>query len=659
MPVPSVGRLRRALRTPPRRLAQRARQEASHGLHEAVLRVALGGRGPLAPSALPPGGLDGALARTAQVTRALGAWRVAIEATAADDELAGRVRRRARRVLDGHAELFGRGTRTVGRPPPWHLDWPTGERWPRARARQVPYAQLDRGSDVKLTWELSRLRDCVALAQAAAVLEDDECLAALDLEVRSWMDENPVGYGVNWACAMEVALRAVNLICVDAILLSRPSANSMREPLVRSLYQHGWFLLRNLEISGTNGNHFLADAVGLVWLGRCFAGIGEGDRWLRRGREMVLEAATEQVLSDGLDHEGALPYHVLVMEMFAVALAADPDGLAAIVPTLRSMADATCDFVDRDGRVPDIGDDDGGRVLAFSDAPSRDARRVLRLVGALVEHPRALAVAGSEHPEDSLWLLGTLPGPPPDRQRAAAAPRRLADGGVVVLGDGSDHVVVDVGPVGFRGIGGHGHLDAMSFEATIGGRLAVRDSGTGSYTGDRGLRDELRAAAAHNVVLVDGLSYAALGETLWTIAGDSVPEVVELKGDERRQSLVARQRLPADGGSAQLERRLEWRPGSVEWVDRVSAPAGARVEHLLQLPDDVRQAKAGLRSAAFEYLLRAPAGAELSLEPVRWSDTYASLRSGRRARVGYVATDAVGEVAWTVRNRSGGDRTHG
>ena len=89
-------------------------------------------------------------------------------------------------------------------------------------------------------------------------------------EVGDWIDRNPFAYGVNWACAMDVALRAVNWMwgfyfmgAAQACARSRASA----EAFIRSLYMHGEFVSRNLETSDINGNHYLSDGgrPGLSW----------------------------------------------------------------------------------------------------------------------------------------------------------------------------------------------------------------------------------------------------------------------------------------------------------------------------------------------------------------------------------------------------------
>jgi hypothetical protein len=620
-----------------RRLGQELRQE----LHQHQLKACLAGRGPLTTERIVPGGVFRAAAETASSATRVGAFTQAIARSRIDEDLRAQIQRRAALAVERRMELFGDELLATSVPPAWNTDPRTGEPWPTGFHRRLDVFDIQRPTDVKLVWELSRLRHCVALAQAVAVLDDEQALQALAIDLADWRSSNPLGWTVNWTVGMEVALRAVNLICVDGVLLAGERELPGREALVASLYQHGWFLRRNLEIGDINGNHFLANAVGLLWLGVYFGEVGEGEEWLRQGIRMARQAAREQVLGDGLDHEGSLPYHLLVSEMFLMALVAAREHLREIEDPLRRMLDGAVAFTDEQGRVPDLGDDDGGRVAAFADSPSGDARRVLALGAALLKHSGAAQRSRGGACEDALWLVGAdelaqaheLAAP-----QRPTAPIHFSSAGLVVMDVGrGDRVVLDAGPIGFRGRGGHGHLDALSFVAWLDGELALRDSGTGSYTGDWRLRNELRGACAHNVVVIDDLPYARLGDqtALWTIEGDSPPEVVALEGDADQQRLVVRQVLPCARGSAAVERHLSVRRGALEWRDVVSAPAGAMVRHYIQLPDACSYHAGELLHPRLTYEGSWPAQSSLAVSSCRWSTAYGSIRLGQRATLTY------------------------
>jgi hypothetical protein len=583
-----------------------------------------------------------------------GAFKQTIARSRTDEDLRAQIQRRAALALERRMELFGDEPLPVGVPPAWTTDPRTGDRWPSGFHRRLDVFDIHRPTDVKLVWELSRLRHCVALAQAAVVLDDEHALQALAVDLADWRSCNPLGWTVNWTVGMEVALRAVNLICIDGVLLAGERELPGRDALVASLYQHGWFLRRNLEISDINGNHFLANAVGLLWLGAYFGRVGEGEEWLRQGVQMTVRAAREQVLDDGLDHEGSLLYHLLVTEMFLMAFVVAGEYLREIEEPLRRLLDAAVAFTDDQGRVPDLGDDDGGRVAAFADSPSGDSRRVLTLGAALIKHAGAAQRSRGGACEDAAWLTGAdrlaqsreLTAPP-----CRGAPIHFSSAGLVVMDVGPGHrVVLDAGPTGFRGRGGHGHLDALSFVAWLDGEVALRDSGTGSYTGDWRLRNELRGASAHNVVVIDDLPYAQLGgqTALWTIEGDSPPEIVTLEGSAEQQRLVVRQALPCAHGTAAVERRLSLRRGTLEWCDLVSAPAGAVVRHYIQLPDACSLHGSEFCHPRLTYEGFWPSRSSLTVSPCRWSTAYGSTRIGQRAILSYCSTGSPEAVALVV-----------
>src|SRR4029077_15676861 len=107
-------------------------------------------------------------------------------------------------------DLLGFGPISLGAPLPWHDDFKTGRRWPLQFCRDIEYSELDRPSDVKVPWELSRCQHFTTLGRAYWLTGDDRYADEFVAQVSDWIDTHPYAYGVNWACAMDVALRAVS-----------------------------------------------------------------------------------------------------------------------------------------------------------------------------------------------------------------------------------------------------------------------------------------------------------------------------------------------------------------------------------------------------------------------------------------------------------------
>jgi hypothetical protein len=181
-----------------------------------------------------------------------------------------------------------------------------------------------------------------------------------------------------------------------------------------------------------------------------------------------------------------------------------------------------------DGRLPQIGDTDSGRILpaGFERPPSADHLLWLGAAVLGLEQP----LAGAPH-EEVAWTLGVdawqrahnLPEPEPSRPRSAAFPL----GGFYVLRGARAQAVVRCGEVGQNGNGGHSHNDACSFELSY-GRPFVIDCGTYVYTADPAARNEFRGTKAHNTVIVAGSEINPLaGQGLFNLRQVARPKLEE------------------------------------------------------------------------------------------------------------------------------------
>ncbi|MBV9210438.1 MAG: hypothetical protein JOZ52_07405, partial [Acidobacteria bacterium] len=106
--------------------------------------------------------------------------------------------------------LLGYGELDFGAQVEWRRDLLAGDLWPLDYHAEVNLARA--GADVRVLWELNRMAHQITLARAYAVTRDEELAEEFFAQLESWREQNPVGRGANWACAMEVALRSINLL---------------------------------------------------------------------------------------------------------------------------------------------------------------------------------------------------------------------------------------------------------------------------------------------------------------------------------------------------------------------------------------------------------------------------------------------------------------
>jgi hypothetical protein len=494
-------------------------------------------------------------------------------------------------VLRHEFDLLGSGRVALGPSLPWHTDFKTRREWPLQYCRDIEYLELDRPSDVKVPWELSRSQHFTTLGQAYWLTGDERFAEEFAAEVDDWIARNPLAYGVNWACAMDVALRAVSWIW-GFFFFARSAAcrpPAFRRRFLRALFMHGEFVFRNLETSDVNGNHYLSDGVGLVFLGSFFRHTERGLRWLARGRAIVTGEIVLQVTEDGVDFEASTAYHRLVAEAFLTAyLLLDRQDDA--VPRecwdrLARMMEFVAAYTKPDGRAPLIGDADDGRIQKLGPQDLNDHRYLLSTAAARLARADLKQAAGRFW-EESYWMLGPEGAAAFDRLPPVPAPPRSAafpNGGFYVLRARDAHVVVDCGGVGMRGRGGHGHNDSLSFELFLAGTNAVTDCGAYVYTASRDWRNRFRGTAFHNTIQIDGeeINRFVGEDALWQLANDATPADVAWHFDERGSfwegSHLGYERLP----SPARPRRAIWVDGAKPLVVFTDVVSGTGVHTLV------------------------------------------------------------------------------
>jgi hypothetical protein len=445
----------------------------------------------------------------------------------------------ADRVLAHEFDFLGSGPRTLGARLPWLADFKNGGGWNLDYCTDIDYGEIHGVSDVKIPWELSRSQHVTRLGQAYWLTGDDKYAAEFVAEVQDWLESNPYAHGVNWACAMDVALRAVSWVWGFYYM---SDASSCRDPkfraaLMRALYMHAEFTFTYLERADVNGNHYLCDGVGLVFLATFFRGARRADGWLAVGREIVEQEIIRQTTADGVDFEQSTAYHRLVLECFVTSYELlKRHGHTVPLDSLTRL-ERMCEFVQAytkpDGRVPLIGDADDGRVQMLG-TPGvngvNDHRYLLSTAAVLFSRADFKTTAGQCW-DETFWMLGPEACRRFDELPQITAPlasQAFADGGVYVLRapETGTHLIVDCAEVGMNGRGGHGHNDILGFELFMAGCNLVTDCGSYLYTTSREWRNRFRSTAFHSGVQVDDeeVNRFVSPDALWQLKYDAVPE---------------------------------------------------------------------------------------------------------------------------------------
>ena len=493
-----------------------------------------------------------------------------------------------KRIADGAAwgvlDLLGSGPVKVGDTPSWRRDLYTGREWPLRHAFRIGLHRGD-GSDIRTVWEMSRGAYFLALGRTFWHSGNERYRDTFARHVGSWPAGNPVGRGPNWTTPMEAAIRAANWV-LALFVFARADGLSLDfwERMLANLFTTGLFLERYPEWHPVyRGNHYVADGVGLAYLGALFRDTIEGARWLKTGARILGTEMRRQVHDDGTSFEASLGYHRLVTELFAyggeIVRRNLPDALSPEYDQrLQRMYDFIGAYLPSSDEAPMLGDADDSRLHAVSAESWVSPRR---------HRP---------------GLPGAVP-----TVRASAA---FGQGGFYVLRTGKDHLITRCGPVGLAGAGSHDHNDHLSFELVLGGRRVVSDSGTYAYTRDLAQRFAFRGTAAHSVIQVADVEQNPIVlERPWRVLADRTrsralrweiaPDRVLFEGQHlgfahRASGTVARRRFIGQLGETQRRWHI-----TDELIGRGPEPVTWRL-HLA--PTEVRH----LTSAATRHELELP-----------------------------------------------------
>lgn len=213
----------------------------------------------------------------------------------------------------------------------WQLDFKSGYRWKDSAWYldiDIPYDCL--GADIKVPWELARCQHLpqLGLAYIAATygLYDGKDRYAREFrnQVLDFLANNPPGFGVNWRCTMDVAIRITNwLIAHDLFVAAGVLFDSHFNALLsRSAMEHARHIVGNVEWSDSGrSNHYLSNVVGLLAVAVYLPQTAETDAWSGWAlREFVLEVEG-QFDADGCNREGSTCYHRLSTELVIYGVA--------------------------------------------------------------------------------------------------------------------------------------------------------------------------------------------------------------------------------------------------------------------------------------------------------------------------------------------------
>ena len=353
--------------------------------------------------------------------------------------------------------------------------------------------------DIKLIWELSRMDWAVAFAQRARN-GDNESLNRLNIWLSDWSSKNPLYKGPNWKCAQEASIRVIHLAYVIMVLGQQKNTTKTLQELIAA---HLRRIAATISYAiGQDNNHGTSEAAALFIGGSWLSSLGwkEGPQWEKRGRYLLENRVNKLISADGSFSQYSLNYHRLMLDTIVFAeIWRDQLGRRKFSKSFQKKASRAANWLYQmispvTGRGPNLGANDGTRILQLTDSSYNDFRPTVHVAMAVFNERCA-------YPEDGLWhshlqWLGLIP-----KKITAAAQKSqdYFDGGLFVIRRLGLMVVLRFPNFRFR----PSQADALHLDFWIDEECIFRDAGSFSYNARPDWSWYFSGTSGHNTVQFD------------------------------------------------------------------------------------------------------------------------------------------------------------
>ncbi|WP_303285674.1 alginate lyase family protein [Marinobacter sp. SS8-8] len=414
-------------------------------------------------------------------------------------------------------------------PPDWHRSILTRRRCvnPDYPWYLIPDFDHDLG-DIKGVWELSRWDWVLGFAREYCEGKA-EGLTKLEIWLDDWVTANPPYFGPNWKCGQEASIRVMHL-AMAAIMLG--NVNKPEASLLKLVEVHMQRIAPTINYAiAQDNNHGTSEAaalfIGGAWL--AIHGIVEGERWQRQGRKWLENRARRLIEEDGSFSQYSVNYHRVVLDTFSMvevwrrsqALPAFTEHwyvkTAVATEWLRAMLQPA-------GDAPNLGANDGARLLPLAATDYRDYRPSVQLASALFCQQRAIQGHGE-------WNvpLGLLGVEVPKTQAPAIGSALFDHGGYAILRNRVCFALLRYPRFRFR----PGQADALHLDLWLGECNLLRDGGSFGYNTKEPWQRYFPGVESHNTVQFDDrdqmprLSRFLFGEWLKTTLFEPLKETAD------------------------------------------------------------------------------------------------------------------------------------
>ncbi len=399
-----------------------------------------------------------------------------------------------------HRSQFGLlGAALDGAPPNWHRSCINGA----SVAERGPWFAIPdfdpRLGDIKGVWEASRFDWLVALAQAAVAGEAGR-LRQLNHWLSDWFQHNPPYTGANWKCGQEASIRVLHMALAATLLGQQDKPEAA---LLDAVALHLKRIAPTLMYAvAQDNNHGTSEAAALFVGGSWLQAQGrpEGKKFYRLGRKWLEDRAARLIMAKGSFSQYSVNYHRVMLDSYCwVEYWRRALALPVFSPTLYQQLQKATAWLGNmvmggDGDTPNLGANDGARLIQLCNTDYRDVRPSVQLATQLFYKASAYVEPG-EYDAAAQWLALPRPAKVLDHRKSC----HYDDAGFMVLRRSRAALLFRYPRFRFR----PSQSDLMHVDFWLDGQNILRDDGSYSYNSGDQFEHYFGDAAAHNTVKFD------------------------------------------------------------------------------------------------------------------------------------------------------------
>ena len=356
--------------------------------------------------------------------------------------------------------------------------------------------------DIKTVWELSRFDWLLCFCVDYLKTGDAECIDKINTWLVDWSKSNPTNAGINWKCGQETSIRVMHL-CLASLLLKQEK--SLTPSFVEFIKQH----LARIEPTllyamAQDNNHGTSEATALYIGGLLLKENGEvrlGKRYSNKGRYWLENRAKRLIEVDGSFSQYSVNYHRVMLDSYCLCEVFrkefnQPLFSNILYERLKAATVWLYSFTQSDsGDVPNVGANDGAKLIPLTDTPYRDYRPSVQLASSLFLNEFKYQVDEKYHQVINL-ILGY-------GQKLECNPslksQLFHNGGYAFLKNEVASLYFRCPSFKFR----PGQCDVFHLDLWLNGKNLLRDGGSFSYNTDDKWLTYFSGVESHNTVQFD------------------------------------------------------------------------------------------------------------------------------------------------------------